>query len=61
MTNYERIISLNIDEMAEFLNKIDDTCIRCQFCFGFEGCATHSCLEGVKAWLMQEEKEEGND
>ena len=49
-TNYEKIKTMNIDEMAEFL--VD----RCSFCVFYkdDNCWEQDCLVGHKQWLNQE-------
>ena len=64
MTNYEKIKSMNVDKMAEFLennfemrcelcphNVVDDQG-RCDLGFGFD------CIAAIKAWLKAESEED---
>ena len=58
MTNYEKIKSMSIDEMANLLGN------ECEFCVCFNEPflkCSRSCNEGVKKWLESEAETEEND
>lgn len=56
MKNYERIKNMSIDEMAEFIQYVQSTTLRClcysDICEGFGG---KPCIPGIKQWLESEE------
>lgn len=62
MTNYERIISMNIEKMAEFLHTVTETCAG-NSC---KGCPMHDVKKmtlicnssGIKRWLESEVEEQ---
>ena len=54
MTNFERLKQIDVEELANFIDIIDNH-YSCRFCgFGKEDCEGKSCVEGRKIWLMQE-------
>lgn len=59
MTNYEKIQSMSVEEMAkEFEKNSCDHCIRCykytnEYC-SMENINIKHCCEGIKQWLEQE-------
>ena len=53
MNNFEKIKSMDIDEMAEF---IDGNCQLCKF-FEDEDCWEQDCKIGHKQWLESEVRE----
>lgn len=56
MTNYEKIKSMSIDEMAEWLYEFNDDSL-CEYCYG---CNKENeelgCEEYFKQWLESEEE-----
>ena len=52
MTNYDRIKSISVEEMAELLYNEDLPCISCMAYDECEG--TDNCKETIKQWLLQE-------
>lgn len=54
MTNYERIKKMSVEEMANFLYKLDDNCTTC--CATYGNCYDEDCEKGVKKWLETETK-----
>jgi len=54
MTNYERVISMNIIEMAKFLARVD-LCERCIHKEDEAKCFSDNtvCSEGIVKWLEQ--------
>ena len=57
MTNYEKIKSMSVEEMAEFLG---DTPEICDFCVYEGSCHNNlntNCIDGTKLWLEQEAEE----
>ena len=55
MTNYEKIKSMTIDEMAEFLCHGDFDCEKCAYKDNKKGCKDE--VDRYKKWLEAEEKE----
>jgi hypothetical protein len=56
-TNYDRIKSMSVEEMAEFLFEYVD----CDFCPVSELCKTknyENCKKSLKKWLLQEVRED---
>jgi hypothetical protein len=62
MTNYDRIKSMSVDEMAEFMAKLDDCEKYCAFTKDEKCNATGTepfvCVKGCKQWLLQEVSED---
>lgn len=59
MTNYDRIKSMNVEEMAEFLFEYFD----CDFCPMSAKCKTQNyenCKKNIKRWLLQEVSDNDN-
>lgn len=57
MTNYERIKTMSIDEMSEFigfLNFEEDICSECNAKTGADYCRTHTCIECAKKYLEKD-------
>ena len=56
MTQYERIMKMTVDELAELLSpKACKCCAYLSFApCGFRACA---CRDGIKQWLEQEAEE----
>lgn len=57
MTNYERIKSMSIEEMSEFLgffNAEEDICSMCSARNGSDYCRTHSCVDCAKKYLEKD-------
>ena len=56
-TNYEKIKSMNIDEMAKYYATHLPKC--CWMCAGTKnGCLREiSCVSGIKQWLQEESEE----
>ena len=52
MTNYERIKSMTIDEMAEWLQDGINECDCCAY--GLKFACPDSCIYGIKQWLERE-------
>ncbi len=57
MTNYEKIKSMSIDEMANLLEATCEFCV----CFKEPRKCTPRCKEGVKKWLESEAETKRND
>lgn len=54
MTNYEKIKSMSVEEMARFIGNTPSI-NSCEFCFyGGDDCFNIRCSYGVKKWLEQE-------
>ena len=51
-TNYDRIKSMSLEEMADLLYNEDLPCISCMLYDECEG--TDNCKEKIKQWLLQE-------
>ena len=59
MTNYERIKSMSVEEMAEFIEKMTEHLEICTRCPAYKMCDTHiKCGENIKQWLLQEVSED---
>ena len=56
MNNYEKIKSMSIDEMAEFLSQLEDYDIggSCPDNTGEGDCLAPFCKYGIKQWLLAE-------
>ena len=55
LTNFQRIKSMSLDEMAEFINNSIEHCE--QICIS-STCAFHrECISGIKQWLQEESEE----
>ncbi len=57
MTNYEKIKSMSVEEMAYFLgffNPEEDICSMCDAKNGGEYCRTHTCVECAKKYLEKD-------
>ena len=54
MTNGDRITQMSNEEMAEFIKEKVSYCYCCVY--DMNGCSTHSCLDGIKAYLESEEE-----
>lgn len=52
MTNYERIMSMTLEELAD---EMCENCSDCSKCRGFEYC--RNGYRGTRAWLAQEAEE----
>lgn len=53
MTNFEKVKSMNIDEMANFLQDIGNYCEN--YCTEGEKC-TENCVRGIRGWLKESVK-----
>lgn len=62
MTNYEKIKTLNIDEMADFFDYSENICDYCELHNHKNGCAyIHlNCKNAIKKWLESEAIENEN-
>jgi hypothetical protein len=68
MTNYERIKSMNLEELSVFLADVDenwDALFACRCCIYNDiqdGCGmgadTKKCVEGVSEWLKSDYEQE---
>lgn len=51
MTRYSKIVNMNIDELAQWLDAIIGDCKCCVYndddCTGY-------CMRGIREWLMEE-------
>ena len=56
MNNFEKIKSLTLDEMAEFITDIS-ACDACTCDMEENKCMAVGCRDGVKQWLQQEASE----
>ena len=55
MTNYDRIKSMSVEEMAEFIERKTEDLEICTHCPAYKMCDTHiKCGENIKQWLEQE-------
>ena len=67
MTNYDRIMNMSVEEIAEYIDKYDDRlggkicCLHCEKTTGnkyrcpySEGVRSEKCIECVKEWLLSE-------
>ena len=55
MTNYDRIKSMSVEEMAEFIERMTEYLEICTVCPAYKMCDTHiKCGENIKQWLLQE-------
>lgn len=52
MNNFERIINMTLDEMAEFLDRKSNH--ECCYHHYDGSCIGHDCIDGIKQWLQQE-------
>ena len=63
MNNYEKIKSMSVDEMAEWISKTDcsNTCVYHteydRIYENLEGCTGMICTDGIKQWLLAEVEE----
>lgn len=58
MTNYEKIKSMSLEEMAEWL---DETLLDHDCCVGIDvNCEECDCISGRKKWLESEAKDDKN-
>ncbi|MER0283850.1 hypothetical protein ABRY17_08100 [Clostridioides difficile] len=55
MTNFEMIKNMSRRELAEFINKNDNSCLTCNY-EQFEICSG-LCIEGHEEWLESEVEE----
>lgn len=55
MNNYERIKSMTIDEMSEYLYNSKAPCYFCTHRAKDYDCFNGDCKQGVKQWLSLEE------
>ena len=59
-TNYERIKAMSVEEMAEWMDKIELkchlACIHKTDCYGYRQ-GEFICLESIKQWLLAESEE----
>lgn len=59
MTNYDRVISKMTPELlAKILDAVGAPCVMCAYHNKKISCS--HCLEGIKEWLNQEEKDEAD-
>lgn len=59
ITNYDRIKSMSVEEMAEFVERITEYLEVCTGCPAYKTCDTHiKCGENIKQWLLQEVSED---
>lgn len=60
MTNYERIKSMSVEELADFLEYISRTA-DCSCCPAYNFCELNiDCDELIKQWLLQEVTDNDN-
>lgn len=58
VTNYDRIKTMTVDEMAEWLDELLEECISYN-CPAYKICENlQNCEKSIKQWLMQENKDE---
>lgn len=58
-TNYDRIKSMSVEEMAEFIERMTEHLEICTRCPAYKMCDTHiKCGENIKQWLLQEVSDE---
>ena len=58
-TNYDRIKSMSVEEMAEFIERMTEHLEICTRCPAYKMCDTHiKCGENIKQWLLQEVSED---
>ena len=53
MTNGDRIRQMSNEELAEFIRDKVSNCYCCAY-DDMNGCETHLCIEGIKAYLDME-------
>ena len=53
MTNYEKIKSMSIDELIEYI--IGSICLSCIYITENCDCKKFNCRKGIKQWLESEE------
>ena len=53
-TNYDRIKSMSVEEMAEFIDKN----YKCRKCAYYNKCCNGDCTNGIIQWLLQEVNED---
>ena len=57
-TNYDRIKSMSVEEMAAFIERMTEHLEICTRCPAYKMCDTHiKCGENIKQWLLQEVEE----
>lgn len=54
MTNYERIKSMSVEEIVDFINKN----YKCRKCAYYNKCCDSNCESGIKLWLEAEVSDE---
>ena len=65
MNNFKRIKNMTVDEMAEFIDELSNsgeyTCSYCKFYNDYleqdddsDLQCNHTCVEGIKQWLLEE-------
>jgi hypothetical protein len=58
MTNYEKIKSMSIEEMAYFIDKLNYINGICEHCeYQYKDCSTISCISALEQWLKSEVEE----
>ena len=59
MNNYDRIKSMSVEEMAEFIERMTEHLEICTRCPAYKMCDAHiKCGENIKQWLLQEVSED---
>ena len=53
ITNYDRIKSMSVEEMAELIDKN----YKCRKCAYYHKCCNGDCTNGIIQWLLQEVSE----
>lgn len=60
MTNYERIKSMSVEEMAAFMEDCHSMgCLMCSA--GKRDCCTDECIKGHLLWLQREAEEDNGN
>lgn len=52
-TNYDRIMEMNDEELAEFLNRVKQPCDYCQLATVCGACTETLCDDAMLRWLKQ--------
>ena len=60
-TEYDKIKSMNMDQMAQFLFDVANDELLCDICandYNIHDCCARSCIKSIKEWLSKESKDE---
>lgn len=62
-TNYDYIINLEINELAEYMYHLTENYDKCDICVydGTEKCDDHVCVGGIIKYLCQKHKNDGDE